>query len=533
MSSNFPPSDGPDILDSSGGTPEQPASRRNRKAAYAAAGIAGAVVVVGGAAWAASWYLSSGADAAEALPASTLAVVQVNLDPSGEQKIEALKMLNKFPGITSELDLDSSSDLRRSLWEQIQEDGTCTDVDYDDDIAPWLGNRMALAAVDTGEDTPAPVLVVEISDGAKAEKGVEQLMDCDDDTDTGGYAIEGDWLVVAETDTIADDAVADAKDDTLSDDATYQHWMDEAGGESIISAYVAPSAAEKLAEALPGLMAGTDAANGGAFADQQAEQLKDFQGAALKIRFEDASIEAEYALDAGSNPFTDIILDAEGTGVAGTLPVDSAFVFGASFGDGWAQAYLDQIKDTLGSSADVDSLLAQVESETGLQILEDIEALTGDSFALAVSSDLDVESLSNADDLSEVGIGVKVQGDPAAAEATLDKLRAQLPDPSWLTSKTSGDYLSVSPDQAWLDEISADGGLGGSDDYQEVIPQGDKAIYVLYANPDAGDDWLVTALEDSGAGDDVIDNVAPLGPMGLSFWAEGDVIHGSMKLTTD
>ncbi len=534
MSSNFPPSGGPDILDSSGGTPEQPAARNNRRAAYAAAGIIGTVVLAGGAAWAASWYLSSGADAAEMLPDSTLAFAQINLDPSGEQKIEALKTLNKFPGLKDEMDLSSSSDLRKSLFEQIQKDGTCADLDYDVDIKPWLGNRMALAAVDVGETDPAPVGVVEITDEAAAKEGIEKLVACGDDSDAGGYAVEGDWVVIAATDTIAEGVVSDASKSNLADDSSYQRWMDEAGGDSIVSAYLAPSAGVKLAEVLPEVLGASGVGSGQGLSDKQLAELKDFEGAALKVRFADGAVELESAGDASNNPLSDAIAGGSGTSVMGTLPDDTALAVGASFGKGWLQAYLDQIGETLGSSADLDSAIAQIESVTGLAIPADIEALTGDSFAIAMSSDIDVDALANAGDPTGLGIGLKVKGDPAAADATLDKLRAQLPDESWLASASSGDYLSVSPNQTWLEAISGDGGLGDSEAYTSVIPEGDKAIYAVYFNPDAGDDWLVKALKDSGAAsDEIIANVDPLGPMGISVWLDGDVAHASLTLSTN
>ena len=174
---------------------------------------------MGGVAWAATWYFSSGPDAAEALPDSTIGYASINLDPSGDQKIEALKTLNKFPGFKAELKLDAKDDIRKELFEELQKDGTCTDVDYDDDIEPWLGDRMAVAAVDLGEDEPTPVFVVQVSDKDKAEDGIDKLKTCDSgdsgdesesDEESGGYVVEGGWAVVAETQDLAEKVVKEA-----------------------------------------------------------------------------------------------------------------------------------------------------------------------------------------------------------------------------------------------------------------------------------------------------------------------------------
>ncbi len=535
MSSNFPPQGEPEFLDSTGGRAQQPTeSRSGRKAAIAAGGIIGGVVILGGAAWATTWYLSSGADAAEMLPSSTLAVAQINLDPSGDQKIEAIKTLRKFPGIEEEMDIESSSDLRKSLFEQLQKDGNCEEVDYDSDILPWLGDRMAVAAIDAGEESPSPVFVVEITDADKAVDGIDALLACGNDGETEpGYVIEGDWAVLAETSAIAEDVVAEATDSNLADDSTYRKWMNEAGGDSIVSMYAAPSAGEKLADSVPGLMGLAGGDYESSLNDDQLEELKNFSGAAVKIRFVDGSVEAEFASAKTDGAMADLIGGGDGAKVVSTLPEDTAVAFGASFGEGWLQAYLDQLAGTLGSEQDINEGIALIEDETGLSVPEDVEALTGDSFALALSSDLDVEALSNSSDLSDYGIGMKVQGDPSAIEAVLEKLRPQLPTDSWLLSETAGNTISFGPDEAWLEELAKDGRLGSSADYTDVIPESDKAAYVFYANLDAGDDWLVTALEDSGEGDDVIDNVRPLGAFGASLWVDSGVIHGSLKLTTD
>ena len=179
VSSNFPPPGEHEILSSSGGDPAGvPTRGGGRRTALIAGGIVGGVALVGGVAWAATWYFSSGPDAAEALPDSTIGYASINLDPSGDQKIEALKTLNKFPGFKDELKLDAKDDIRKDLFEELQKDGTCTDLDYDDDIEPWLGDRMGVAAVDLGEDEPTAVFVVQVSDKDKAEDGLQKLQTC-------------------------------------------------------------------------------------------------------------------------------------------------------------------------------------------------------------------------------------------------------------------------------------------------------------------------------------------------------------------
>jgi hypothetical protein len=159
MSSTTPPdSGGPEYLESSAGSPVErsgsPIDRRKR--VIALGGLVGVLAVGGGAVWAATSLLGTGAQPAEALPAGTLGYVSIDLDPSGDQKIEAIQTLRKFPEFKDQINLDTDDDLRERLFEEITKSGECEGLDYEADVKPWLGSRAAFAAVDAGEDAPSP-----------------------------------------------------------------------------------------------------------------------------------------------------------------------------------------------------------------------------------------------------------------------------------------------------------------------------------------------------------------------------------------
>jgi len=546
VSSNLPPHGEPEILDSSGGRPAGAStSGSGRRTALIVGGIVGGVAVVGAGAWAASWYLSSGPQPAEALPATTIAYADINLDPSGDQKIEALKTLNKFPGFTDELDLDATDDLRKDIFEKMQEEGTCTDLDYAKDIEPWLGDRMAVAAVDSGGDEPTPVFVVQVTDAGKAVDGLDKLLDCGDaaSSDDGGYAINGGWAVIAETEALADEVVDAAGDGTLAADDDFQHWTDEAGDDGIMTMYAAPEAGDELAKLLVGesgmaSMSGMGGMQGmeemeSTLGDEDLKQFKDFRGAAMKVRFSDGAVEAEFAGGFVQSELVEAMAGDSGDAVVATLPDDTALAFGASLEPGWFEAALDYVASIIDDGRSADDLMAEAESESGLELPEDAETLTGDGFAIAVSSDVDIEAMINSGDPGSLGVGMKVKGDPDAVETVLDKIRPQTGDESLLQSKTSGDYISFGPDGDWLDALSEDGALGDSHSYQDVVPESGRSSSVFYLNVDTGDDWLVSALEDAGAPDDVIDNVRPFSALGMSSWVDGEATHSLIKLTTD
>ena len=71
---------------------------------------------------------------AEVLPASTFALVTVDLDPSAGQKVEAIKTLRKLPSWNERTGVRPDSDLVKVLFERAQKEGFCPKLDYDEDV---------------------------------------------------------------------------------------------------------------------------------------------------------------------------------------------------------------------------------------------------------------------------------------------------------------------------------------------------------------------------------------------------------------
>lgn len=216
-----------------------PVDRKPRRRAAAIAGVVGVGAVVGGGAWAWQFWSSQGPQPAEALPASTLAYVALDLAPSGGQKLAAYDALRKFPSLKKELKLGSQDDLRRSLVNEVTSESGC-DVDFDQ-IEPWAGDRAALAVVPLKQ--PEVVAVVQIDDAGKAEAGLKKIArTCAD----FGFAVSGGWALLAETDAIAKAVKADAADSTLADDADYIELTESAGDPGVVTLFAAPEAGQAL-----------------------------------------------------------------------------------------------------------------------------------------------------------------------------------------------------------------------------------------------------------------------------------------------
>ena len=566
---------GPEYLEGSGPATTAPDNDNdNRKRLIALGAIVAGGAVVAGGAWAATSFFATGEQPAEALPASTVAYMSVDLDPSGGQKIEAIRTLRKFPAFTDEIDLETDDDLRERLFEEITSSGECEGLDYAEDVAPWLGSRAAVAAVDLGEDEPAPVAVVQVTDAGAAEEGVQTLIDTcgggaaasEEGGDVGGWAVEGDWLVLAETDEIADQVVEAGGSGTLADDAAYGKWTGEAGDDGFMSFYVAKSAAQYLGDVaelgapLTGMssdsMGGFDpdcidaattdeeldaclsepsGSSSGSVSGEVPPELQqvidDFDGMAATVRFDDGSMEIEYAVSNYQPDMTKFIDSDEGASMVADLPEDTVAALGFSLEEGWAEAFVDYVKTTLpDDTASIDDGIAELESETGLAFPEDIETLMGEGVTISLGGGIDPDAIANGGP-GELPAGITIKGDADEIQAVLDKIVDQVPsEMTPMMEVTEGDgYAVLAFQDDYRGKLEAGGDLGGTDDYGRVVEDG-EAQSVLYVNFDADDNWLVRVTDDMP---EVSENLEPLSAFGISSWVDGDVLHGQMELTTD
>jgi hypothetical protein len=545
------PTDQTEYLQEGGGAPlapEQTGPRSRRGVWLVAGGIVGALAI-GAGAWAALSFFQQGAQPAEALPASTIAYLSVDLDPSGGQKIDAFRTLDKFPAFKDKVGIHSVDDVRRKIGEQLIKGSGCDNLTFDADIDPWLGNRAAVAAVDLGNSQPDPVVVIQAKDDGKADSGIHELLNCGDSPANDlGYDVHDGWVVMAMTQDLADQAVAAADKANLADDATYQKWTKAVGDSGVVNMYAAPAAGDYLAEHLGDLThaftpfadstgsvsSATSSAYHSTLAAPRAaspalDVLKNFKGAAATIRFTGGGLEFATASDPGlsqSNVTTD-----QGGAVVSQLPDDTAAAFGIGLKPGWVEQLANRIASSSGGSQTGRELLDQLAQDSGLDVPADIETLVGSSTAISISKDFDYEAAVQSSDGTGVPVAVTVKGDPAAIEKVLVKLRAQDSSSSAaLDSDSRGDLLAIGPSSDYRQEVLAGGQLGSSDAFTSVITDAGHASTVLYVNIDDLEHAISQASVDDKV---VIDNVTPLKAIGFSSWMDGDVARTSFKISTN
>jgi hypothetical protein len=259
------------------------------------------------------------------------------------------------------------------------------------------------------------------------------------------------------------------------------------------------------------------------------QMIDEFDGAAATVRFDDGSVEVEYAMSNYQPEMTKFIESDEGVDMVAGLPEDTVAAFGLSLKEGWGQAMLDYAEKTM-PSADVDAELSEFEQQTGLAFPEDLETLLGDGVTVSLGSGIDPDAIANGGP-GEVPVGVKVKGDAGEIQAVLDKISAQLgPEAAEFMKVTEGDgYAVLALQDDYRGKLESSGDLGDSADYADVV-ESDDAQAVMFVNFDADDNWLARVTEDMP---EVSDNVEPLSAFGISGWVDGDVMHGLLKLTTD
>ena len=201
-------------------------------------------------AWGVAQFLDGGTAAAAAVPQDALAYVSVDLDPDGGQKVEVARTLRKFPAIKDKI--GSGDDLRRWIFDAAMEGAPCDDLDFADDIDPWLGNKVAFAVLPAAKGAePVPMAAVEVKDQEAAEAGVAKIAACGSEGDGGeepGTAFVDGFMVIAESDSVADDLVGLVEDGSLADDDGFNRWVDEAGGSGILTGYVSADAPTAMAD---------------------------------------------------------------------------------------------------------------------------------------------------------------------------------------------------------------------------------------------------------------------------------------------
>lgn len=485
---------------SSSYTYEPPTQSTSRPALLIALAIV-AALVIGGGAWAATRMLGGGGDQpASALPEETAAYVRLDINPQVGQKIAAVRF---FEGLDDDvLETLRDEDIRAKAFEWMaEEDEAFAAINYEEDIEPWLGDRLALGLVPNGSDEPYFGIALQVKDEEAADEGLTTLQEAAADS---GEASEGlDWYfhgdyVVLTTAGAVDTLQEMTEAGTLADKNTFGEDMDALGDEGVLSAWVdaeplADLAGSSMAEESLDSAAGMDpsgALGSMAGTSQLAEQMATGRFAAA-LRFSEDSIE-----------LSGVTRGMDGMGVDGgdsghlilDLPEDTVGAFSLEHGDQFvAQGY-----EMLKAQAPEEAAEAEAQAaQAGFALPEDIQTLVGSSLVLSVGPG--VLDLVDPEDFNAWEIAYRAETDTDAAQDVLTRaldLTGQPDLDQFLVRDESDGVLTLGVSQSYVDAVASGGDLGDSAIFQSAVPNAADADSVFYVNVNSFEHLYLNEIED-------------------------------------
>ncbi len=421
------------------------------------------LALLGGVTYAVGALSGGGQQPADVLPAGALAVVSVDLDPAATQKLDAFRFLRKFPTLRKRVPLDG--DLREVLFDAVADEVGWSDVDFDAEVSPWLGKRVAFAAY-PGDDAAGPdaeptvVVALQVTDQAAADTGLRRLATV---ARVGaadapvGWSFAGDYALLAEDAEAADAVAARAAERPLAEDEHYA--ADVAALDSGVA--LAWFDLARAGEAMGGLGLVPGVAGAGLGTGRTT----------LVARFDGPDV---FELVGRASDVEDAGWAEHGVRGMAELPETTAAAAGLADGELLAPTMWEGLGPFLGGGE-------SLRSELGLSLPDDLATLLGDNLLLAV------DSASGG----QVDVGARITTDVDEAQRLLDRLAAasgpagrQLGALGLVRRQVGGDLVLATSD-AQADRMAAGGSLGEVDGFRRALPDLDDADAALWVAPAA------------------------------------------------
>lgn len=447
-----------DVL-ADGGAPRRGGGTRQK---LVIGGAALGVVLVGGTAYGAVQFMSGGGSQPEdSLPADTIAVGKVDFDPSAGQKVAVLRLARNFP----QADKGSSTDdLKTTIGKSL--DDNDYGLDYERDIAPWIGRRFAAAAVpdSSAKDKVAPVLALAFTDEGKMRNALTKARATATKECAGaatcsgefGFAVRGDYVLVSGTQAQADRiAKATTK---LSGSKTYQGDVASLDSDQVAVGWVDIKAAYNLASgsersALAAQLGSLKPTGRFVVGAHAASDYLEVEGRGRGIT----------QLQKGQS-----LAQEKGNGLAGAFPSDTQAAMSVT-GLG---PFLEQVYATYKKEAGLD--LDQYAQQLDLQLPGDLGALFGSDLAVGGKGGADADALPTG------AVHVRTAKGARAVEV-LDDLLPQLGQDVKATRTKDGYELTL-PAGAAAAFGSPSKRLADSAAFKKAAPAAADAAAVVYVN---------------------------------------------------
>ncbi len=481
-------------------------ARRGRLRWVITAGVAALVLVGGGVSYAAYSKLNGGGTQPDAVtPSTAIAFVKLDLNPSASQKLAASRFLGKLPksgGL-----LSAGGDWRKGLFDSLLKDTDSlpSDVDFDRDVKPWLGQRMAVAALpadasvaqSSDEAGPQPLLVLQSTDDGQAKLGIARF-----DPNAGIDFYKG-YALVAPSQKAADKALAAAQAGSLASAPQYRSDMAQVGSLGVASGWF------DLTE-----LSGQTTTSGLGFAH-------DFSGrAAFTLRFSGHTADVIAKTIGGASAPKAAANAAQSLGglPAGTIGGFTSSVSKTAIDQQWNRVSSTLSSGFFGAGSGGGDPISILQDEFGLNLPTDLETLLGDDVTVGL------DSASFGSDAASPKFGVLTKGDGDAAARVLDKVTTGFSNTGMdlpIKYKSTGSGLALASDQAYLDELTSTSGakLSGVPGFAAALPDLSGATMAAFVNLDA----VTDAMRKTGASADDIAFASSFSAAGLTVSGTGSV----------
>jgi hypothetical protein len=479
--------------------------------------------LIGGVTIAVRGLSGGGSQPEDALPAGAIAFAKVDLDPPAGQKINAIRFLRKFPALKDKVGLNA--DLRESLFKGMAQSAGWGDLSFDKDVAPWLGQRIGVAAYPGGEnDAPRMfgaagnvVVALQVTDEAKAKAGLARLSAASDVGSDPGVVVRDGYALLAENQVAADKAAKDAVNGVLADNADFRSDM-SALGDGVASAWMNMDAMGSLAGVagfgLFGL--GGGATTGARGTGGRTSYVLRFDGDdALEVRGASTGSSSLKAPDKPLQGFND-------------LPEDSVVAFGLAGGNKLVAGFFDSLRATFddkapgGPEGGFDGMVADAERELGIDLPDDLGVLLGSNVVGAMRDDKEGRT--------QLEVGARVTTDGPRAVALVDKINkathasgSDLP----IERRLTDDGVVMATSKGQVDQLMRNGGLGDRDAVRKALPDVDGATVALWVDIRS----LMQGFMGSDGGNENIDPIAGIG-VTAKVAANGSATY-RLRLVTD
>lgn len=216
--------------------PAHAASAKPRRRWQAAVGLGLAAALVAGAGVAIYAYqtlASSGIQPERVLPADTAAFAKLDLDPAANQKIAVYRLGRKIGSLKSAF--TNQNDIQDAVVRSAV-GAQSSSWNYQRDIKPWLGSRLAVAAVPdpSAEDGLDPIVVLAYTDRAKMQQALARMAGSHK---SFGYTTERSFVLISDTQAHAERVAKQGEGSSLADDRTYSSDLQALPGDQIADAF--------------------------------------------------------------------------------------------------------------------------------------------------------------------------------------------------------------------------------------------------------------------------------------------------------